>query len=122
MLPDPNQAPPSLSVPFPVRSSFISTSRILGYFGGDSGELSKVLLGSLAMVEFKSGRNSVGNLLTFALPPLLNLFHNLLLLPGSALMAVLWVPGSGFGPSCVSLQNELNANDLCLPQRRSLPW
>lgn len=57
----------SLSVPLPERSSFFFTSWILGYFGGDHGELAEAFPGSLALLESKSGRNSVGRPLS--LPP-----------------------------------------------------
>lgn len=46
--------------PYKAFLPLLSTSQTPGYFGSDHGEVVQVL-GSLAIVEFKSGRSSVGN-------------------------------------------------------------
>lgn len=89
----------SLSVPLPERSSFFFTSWILGYFGGDHGELAEVFPGSLALVEFKSGRNSVGRPLFLSSSsspwPLLLSHHHTQPLPQELFygsLGVVWLP------------------------------
>ena len=68
-----------------------------------------MLLGSLNMAEFQNGSNSVGNPPSFCSFPVLALLCSASLPSptGSAWVSILWVPGRGVAPSCVSLQGEL---------------